>query len=138
MANIAKFAYLLREHKTEPWVERGDKQKGVCEVSGCVKVGSPSSNSETPSNDISRKSLNVAYLNNGVELSAQTLPTRSTHEYFDYWEYEILTPSELEDRQHNVILFSKKQNRFFRILLMLGEPTLKSNKISKFFECLHL
>ena len=47
------------------------------------KVGSPRVNSATPSNAVFRKSLYVPYLNNDVELSAQTLPTRNTHEYFD-------------------------------------------------------
>ena len=46
-----------------------------------IKVGSPRVNSATPSNAVSRESLNVPYLNNGVELSAQA------YYYYYYYYY---------------------------------------------------
>ena len=38
------------------------------------------------------------YLQVPKELGAHTLCVDSTHQYFESWEYELLTPSELGDR----------------------------------------
>ena len=60
-----------------------------------------------------------------MESDAETLWVRSTHEYFETCEYELLTPSELGDRAHSIFSSGKKKYFFFPNLSTVGEPSLK-------------